>query len=241
MSAGMSAAHPQPLPEATVKAAGGRSALAHLLHALNQPLTGLQCSLELALMGSRTPEQHVRALRDGLELTARMRVLVEAIRELADSDHCATEQTEVISLYDLLQETVRELQPVAEVRHVRIRLEGQPPLAVQASRAGLTAAAFRFLEAALSLAAVDGVLDIRHQAELGEACVCARWDAPREAPEHSPFSPPELGLLLAQAAWMKVGATWTGEHSAATRIVKIRLPLVSNPTRSKAINPEVVK
>ncbi len=28
-----------------------RSPLAHLLHALNQPLTGLECSLELAVAG----------------------------------------------------------------------------------------------------------------------------------------------------------------------------------------------
>jgi len=63
-----------------------------LLHALNQPLTGLQCSLELALVSPRPAEQYVRTLREGLELTGRMRVLVQAVRELADLDQEESEQ-----------------------------------------------------------------------------------------------------------------------------------------------------
>jgi hypothetical protein len=37
-----------------------RRPLAHLLHALNQPLTGLQCSLELAAADLRRPEEYDR-------------------------------------------------------------------------------------------------------------------------------------------------------------------------------------
>src|ERR1700676_3753274 len=82
----MSGAAPQlASPRATEILPRGRSPLAHLLHALNQPLTGLQCSMELALSGPRRPEECVRTLREGLELTERMRILVEAIRELTDS------------------------------------------------------------------------------------------------------------------------------------------------------------
>jgi signal transduction histidine kinase len=69
----------------------GRNLLAHLLHALNQPLTGLQCSLELAAASPQRREEYVRTLREGLELTGRMRILVEAIRELADTQPSDTE------------------------------------------------------------------------------------------------------------------------------------------------------
>jgi hypothetical protein len=55
-----------------------------LLHALNQPLTGLQCSMEVALASPRPIEYHVPRLREGLDLTERMRSLVDAIREVAD-------------------------------------------------------------------------------------------------------------------------------------------------------------
>jgi hypothetical protein len=67
-------------------ALNGRTPLAHLLHALNQPLTGLQCSLELALVELRSPEEYARTVREALHLTGRMRVLVEALREIADSE-----------------------------------------------------------------------------------------------------------------------------------------------------------
>jgi signal transduction histidine kinase len=223
-----------------VRAMNNRSPLAHLLHALNQPLTGLQCSLELALMGSRTTEQYIGALRDGLDLTARMRVLVEAIRELVGPEPCEPEPPEVISLRDLLQETVRELQSVADERNVRILLRGNSPLAVQCGRPGLTAAAFRLLESALSLAAQDSVLDIRQKAEGEVACVSARWEATQDAPEPSPFSPQDLGLLLAQAAWEKAGAAWISERTGGAQTVEIRLPLVSR-TRPSDVDPEVVR
>ncbi len=62
----------------------GRSPLERLLHGLNQPLTGLQCSMEVALASPRSVEYYVERLRDGLALTERMRALVEAMREVVD-------------------------------------------------------------------------------------------------------------------------------------------------------------
>jgi hypothetical protein len=79
-----------PSPSSMVRAPNGAppvsdfSPLTHLLHELNQPLTGLQCSLELAAVGPRTAQQYLRAIREGLGLVARMRMLVEALREVTD-------------------------------------------------------------------------------------------------------------------------------------------------------------
>ena len=72
------------LSQRAARSHAGAARLAQLLHALNQPLTGLQCSMEVALAGPRTLEQYVQGLREGLVLTERMRALVEAIREVAD-------------------------------------------------------------------------------------------------------------------------------------------------------------
>src|ERR1700738_5735718 len=115
-------------------ATGGRSPMAYLLHALNQPLTGLQCSLELSLVGPRTPEQYIGAMRDGLELTARMRVLVEAIRELADAEQPGVDESEVVSLHALLEQMTAELQPIAETKNVGLTLHSNDPLPVRAER-----------------------------------------------------------------------------------------------------------
>src|SRR5579863_8354522 len=86
------AAHASQSDEVSGLLTASRSPLQHLLHALNQPLTGLHCSLELALVGQRTPEQYVRALSEGLELAGRMSVLVGAIRELVETEEVREEE-----------------------------------------------------------------------------------------------------------------------------------------------------
>lgn len=208
-----------------------RSPLAHLLHALNQPLTGLQCSLELAVAGPRPAEQQVRTLREGLELTERMRILVEAIRELADineevSDH---EDAEAFRFDLLLCETTDGLRPVAEHSGVHLSLVTSGPLAVRADRRRLEALLFRSLDCALSLARTGSDLEISAAPEAHDARLAISWIA-GPAPEHSPFSRRELGLIIAQAGWEQLGAQWTHVLADSTRTCTVRLPLVSPST-----------
>jgi hypothetical protein len=94
---------PVPQPASGTLPPQNSSPLTHLLHALNQPLTGLQCSLELAVAGPRRTEQYIRTLREGLELSARMRLLVEAIRELTDTSPTDADKSEIFLLNTLLQ------------------------------------------------------------------------------------------------------------------------------------------
>jgi hypothetical protein len=214
----------------------GRSPLAHLLHALNQPLTGLQCSLELALIGPRGVEQHVHSVRDGLELTGRMRVLVEAIRELVDLHEAEAEKMEVIELGALLRGTVGELLPVAEAKNVRIVLEKGPCfLLIQAERQRLSVAGFRFLESAVSRAAGGSILQISAGSEGKEAHVSVRWEPGKSLIQtHASFSPSELGLLIAQAGWERAGAQWHAERTHEAETVSIWLPLVGASAQENA-------
>ncbi len=208
--------------------AEGRSPMAYLLHALNQPLTGLQCSLELSLVGPRSSEQYIGAIRDGLELTARMRVLVEAIRELADAEQPGVDESEVVSLHALLEQTTNELQPIAETKNASIKLYSDAPLPVRAERSRLAAVVFRFLEAALSLAAWGSVLGITAVSNQEQVCLSVQWLEGTESLDHSPLSRQELGLLIAQAGWKRAGAEWVIERSGNTQTVEIRLPLASD-------------
>src|SRR5579863_1535236 len=150
-------------PPAFVEIAG-RSPLARLLHALNQPLTGLQCSMEVALAGTRTPEQYRQGLRDGLALTERMRALVEAIREVADGIEENEHQNpnEMTDLAAILRETVNDLKPVAESKAIRIEIEFDSSLilVVRAGRQRLGGIAFRLLDSVLSLAAEGSAVKI---------------------------------------------------------------------------------
>jgi signal transduction histidine kinase len=209
--------------------AEGPSPMAFLLHALNQPLTGLQCCLELSLVGTRTPEQYIGAMRDGLELTARMRVLVEAIRELADAEQPGVDESEVVSLHALLEQTTNELQPIAESKNAAIHFYGDGPLLVRAERERLPVLMFRFLEAALSLAAWGSAVRITAASGQEQACISVGWLDHTDVPDPSPLSGPELGLLIAQAGWKRAGAEWARERSGNTQTVRIRLPLASNP------------
>ncbi|MGB7600444.1 MAG: hypothetical protein WBM24_09075 [Candidatus Sulfotelmatobacter sp.] len=234
-----------------------RSPLAQLVHALNQPLTGLQCSMEVALARPRTVEQHVFGLRDALVLTERMRALVEAIREVADMEEAAADAAgepswnfETGELENVLRETAEDLRPVAAEKNVRIALDfsaasSEFSPAVARRQSGFAPLIFRLLDSALSVAAAGSVLHIETQLETRletrrETRMKERiwfrlqWQA---AAPRSGCSRPELGLLIAQAWLERCGAEWQREETDDDRTVVTvrpsRAALRSKPTGSE--------
>jgi signal transduction histidine kinase len=217
---------------ASLSKTGGRSPLAQLLHALNQPLTGLQCSMEVALASPRTLEQYVQGLRTGLELTERMRGLVEAIREVVEVaeerevEEERNEEPETTELKTFLREVLDDLELVAEGKSVRIALDGSAASswAVRAGRRRLAAVMFRLLEAALSLALRGTALRIETGGAPAEVWIRVRWHA---GPQPPAFSRPELGLLVAQARLERIGAEWDRERTENLETVTVRMPRFS--------------
>jgi K+-sensing histidine kinase KdpD len=223
----VSSAAPQLDPQPPYGApAKGRSPLAHLLHALNQPLTGLQCSLELAVAGPHPTDQYIRTLRESLELTGRMRILVEAIRELSDLQPADAQPVQPARLDTLLREVATDLLPVAETKGVRLVVISQAALVVRADRRDLETPLFRLLESALSLARAGSDLEIGASLAPEHARLVVAW-SPGPLPEHSPFSRPELGLLIAQAGLKQSGAEWTRTQAGTMEVCSLRLPLVA--------------
>jgi K+-sensing histidine kinase KdpD len=216
-----------------------RSPMAQLLHALNQPLTGLQCSMEVTLACPRTPEQYAQGLREGLELTERMRALVEAMREITDIEEEKEEKgkmkSEAIEMIALLRETVEELRPVAEMNNIGIALDFPPTSSCMVKTAGpqMATVVFRLLDSVLGLAAPGTTLRVESGLEPHAICIQMRWqpEGPRSA-----CSRPELGLLIAQARLQQSGAKWErakikmneneneNENENATETLTIRLP-----------------
>lgn len=223
----------EPLPKARVL-------LTRLLHALNQPLTGLQCSLELAVAVPRRPEEYVRTLRESLELTSRMRILVEAIHELTDLGKRDRNDGETFLLGALLRETADDLRPVAEQRKVRLLVVADVPLPVGTRRNRLASLMFRILDSALSLAREGSELCIAARLEHKQAIVAVSWN-PGPQPQYSPFSRPELGLLIAQAVWERWGGDWTSTETANTRTCTIRMPLGFPASQVENADPENLK
>jgi C4-dicarboxylate-specific signal transduction histidine kinase len=231
-----------------------RSPLAQLLHALNQPLTGLQCSMEVALATPRTPEQYVHGLHEGLRLTERMRALVEAIREVADAEadggpeqettELKTKELKTTELKNLLRETVDDLEPVAEMKDVRLTLDvssivssASPPLAVRVGRPRLAALLFRLLDSALSLAQRGTALRIETDSAPNQVRIRIRWHAEGLG---ASFSRPELGLVVARAGFERAGAEWERERSEGEdlEMVTIGLAGISISQRNQAGDSE---
>jgi len=212
---------------------GVGSPLAQLLHALNQPLTGLQCSMEVALAGTRSAEQYVQGLHEGLELTARMRILVEAIREVVDGDGDRSEEkSEAIEWGGILREVVEELKPVAEAMKVGLTLDCTAKFSLGRKTTGrkLAAVIFRWIESVVSLATPGSAVAVETSSGWSGDWIRVRWQgsAPDDMLSHAALSHAEVGLLVAQAGWERVGAEWERERTENLEIVKVRLPGVSD-------------
>jgi hypothetical protein len=205
---------------------GGRSPLAQLLHALNQPLTGLQCSLEVTLSRPRTAAHYAQSLREGLGLTERMRMLVEAIREVAEvEEEPAASSAEAADWNNEVFEAVEDLRPVAEMKNVRIVMEGAAAKVKSgkpARRSHLAEAVFRTLDAALALAEFGS--EVRVEAGTTEGVgFRLRWRARRGSPQVT-LSRPELGFLIAQARLQRLGAAWRREAREDGEQITVRMP-----------------
>lgn len=200
--------------------------LSHLLHALNQPLTGLQCSLELASARLHAAEEYARTLQDALELTVRMRVLVEALREIADSEYSEQTQQDRVLLNDLLSTQIEDLLPVSESIDVHVRAQIGAELSVSGNRGLLCNVIFRLLDSVLSLARKGSNLQIVAEREMSSVLIRVS-SVPGSAPEFSPYSRQELGLLIAEAGWEHAGGTWTQFTRETSHICELRLPLMA--------------
>lgn len=218
-----------------------RSPLAQLLHALNQPLTGLQCSMEVALAVPRSNEDYLRGLHEGLELTERMRGLVEAIREVADGleeGQQNRETPETVELKAVLGGVMDELAPVAEAKGVSLVVIGSTAAQVMIEGRVLTGLLFRLLESVLSLAAQGTSMRIETVSEEegapGAVSIRLHWQGEETqfaGSRAEPFSRAELGLLVAQAACEQNGGQWERARTGEIESVTLRLA-ASGPKKS---------
>jgi hypothetical protein len=214
-------------PTSREVSASVRSPLEQLLHALNQPLTGLQCSMEVALATPRTVEYYAERLRQGLELTERMRALVKAIREVTDAAAAATETTEVeepeaAKFHFMVGEVLRDLRPVAAAKELVLAQEGAAISVgrVRARSEKWPKLLFRMLESAVSLAAAGEMRVAVEEHPAGQIWIRVRWPVGPRLPE---FYPAELGMLVAQAEWELMGAKWERLREQGVETVTLRL------------------
>lgn len=106
------------------------SLLPELLHALNQPLTALRCSLEMTLLQPRDSEEYRKRLRESLRLAEEITTLAGGIREMVEAER-PSEHSQRVDVSALLGTTVREFLPVAASTGVSLSLLCVPSLATR--------------------------------------------------------------------------------------------------------------
>ncbi len=198
--------------------------LRYLLHALNQPLTALQCSLELSVARPNHSDRDLRTLNEALDLTSRMRMLVEALHEVANTPDSATRHVvEAFSLGSLLRELITELLPVAENKRIRIHLLGELASSMRADRIVVAAALFRFLEAVLGIIDERGDLKVLVVPDSSFLCMVVSWKAAKQAA--NAITRQELALLVSQYGLKVICASCDETLSGGTRTCTLRLPV----------------
>ena len=100
---------------------------ANVSHELKTPLTSISGFAELMAQGVVTGDKVQEFARDIYKESQRMIALVEDIIKLSKLDEEAVEpERELVELYDLAEETLDSLRPVAEKQNITMRLTGGP-------------------------------------------------------------------------------------------------------------------
>lgn len=87
-----------------------RKLLANVFHLISQPMTALQCSLELALNTLEDPEQCRTWVEAALETSERLRCRLSLAREIAEASN-PRDAAQTVELRSVLQEALSETEP----------------------------------------------------------------------------------------------------------------------------------
>jgi signal transduction histidine kinase len=93
-----------------------REYLSEAFHSISQPLTALQCGLELAVAIPRNPKEYEKRIVDALQSAGCLREMVTALRELAEAEDLGedAERIELAELFSALQDPVSKIAALHE-------------------------------------------------------------------------------------------------------------------------------
>ena len=221
MPVDMSAAHGTKLEQ--------ESLLPELLHALNQPLTSLRCSLEVTLLQPRDSDEYRRRLRESLKLTEDITVLACGIRELIDVEQPIA-QPRAVSLDKILQFSTRELMPLADAEGVSISVLCTPPLTALGDEQQLSTAIIYLLSFLLNRSSKGGEVNVQAKRD-GEEIALA-FELNESVTQGSGSKPPAkpgaarayLRLLVARRIFEVAGGTVRVDLDSKRGSIRICLP-----------------
>lgn len=192
-----------------------------LFHDLSQPLTALQCSIDLALRKKRSIEDYEKVLSSALEQASKAIRIAELSRQIAEADDCG-ERT-AVDLSALMVEVIELYAPVAEAKGVVLENSVAATAVVKANPETLRRSIFQLLDTALHRTRSGSVLYIELTA--GNE-ISLRVGAERDiAPEGMVDLGEDEGAYTVCAHSMRaLGGTMRKKPSGRSESVVITLP-----------------
>jgi signal transduction histidine kinase len=114
-----------------------REYLSEAFHSLSQPLTALQCGLELAVAVPRSQKEYERRLGDALQSTGSLREMMSALRELVEAEDPGEDAREV-ELGELLSSLRDSLNKLAQLYESGLAVQSPEQITVCASQEKLS-------------------------------------------------------------------------------------------------------
>jgi hypothetical protein len=108
-----------------------RRYLSEAFHALAQPITGLQCGLEVAIAKPRTETEYKKRIGAALEVTSTFRELAAALRDLTEADDVG-EHPEKLHLPTFFIQLCESLERLADLHETTLMFNCVPPVNVDA-------------------------------------------------------------------------------------------------------------
>jgi heavy metal sensor kinase len=152
-----------------------RSFVDSAAHELQTPLTVLRGNLEVSLQKMRTAEEYREALITNLEQVERLMALTKSLLTLARfAGDRPPIQLAPLVLEPLLRELIEDLVPLAEDRLIRLTLECEPVLPVQADAQKLKQLIINLLDNALRYTDPGGAVSVRLSGTSDEVCIAVQ-------------------------------------------------------------------
>jgi signal transduction histidine kinase len=145
-----------------------RELLGELLHSVCQPLTTLQCTLELSIDEPAREQQ--RAVAAALAQTETVIAMIRFIREYLETD--AIELVRAIPLMPVLARVTEDLSTIAAVRGIRLQLVGAGRAELPLAQHHLRLALEYLILSAIEHSTTGTQINIRLHEGTSEAVLC---------------------------------------------------------------------
>jgi heavy metal sensor kinase len=156
-------------------------------HELRTPLTAIRTEAEVALARPLNPGDCQQLLGSILEECDRLARLTDQLLALAREDAAAARQAhEPVDLAGLVRGVVETMRPLAEVRGLRLRLEGGDGVEVRGDGARLREVFYNLVDNAIKYTPEGGEVEVRSGRAGRQAVVTVRDTGVGISPEHLP-------------------------------------------------------